>query len=706
VRVSPAGPPLAQLPPDPRERALAEAAAELFGREHLRRRPVDDALSREAFDVFLERLDGAKLFLLADHIAALTRYATLMDDELRAGDLELARVGAKLLADRQVAVAAIIAAHLAQPFDFSVNETIETDPDKLAFAATDEELAERWRRVLKLQALERIAQLEETAQGLAKAKAKPDAKQAVAAQLADIPTTFEGREAKVREDMAKSYEGRFSRLAKTEPLEAAERFINAVASIYDPHTLYLPPADKENFDIAMSGSLEGIGAVLSEDDHFIRVREIVPGGASWRQGELEANDLILAVAQNGEQPVDVADMRINQVVQMIRGPKGSRVTLTVRKPDGRVLGIAITRDVVEIEASYARGAILDLGPAHAPVGYIFLPSFYGNTRARPGQTPERNSSDDVRALLDTFRARELSGVVLDLRGNGGGLLDHARDITGHLIETGPVVQTRYSNGESQVLADTDPSIAFRGDVVVLVDHFSASASEIVASALQDYRRAVVVGASATHGKGTVQVLLDLDRMRKQPGKPLGVFKVTIQQFFGIDGDSTQERGVISDIVLPDTMDFAETAERYLEHPIPWSKIAGLEFVPWPAAPDLAKLVEHSLARRAKRPIFATIAARSELLKARRDDTLLPLERGAWQAKRDQDRRALEQLDPETGDQPALFQVTALELEGDPKDQADERERAIAEQLARWRDGLARDPWLEESLFVLADLAAR
>jgi len=357
----PSDPPLEQLAPDPRERLLVHAIGKMLTTEHLRQRPFDDELSELAFAEYLKRLDPGKLFLLERHAARLTTYSDRMDDQLRDGDLELARTGAAMLAARQKVIAKVVADRLAEPFDFTIDEEIETDSKKREFAVSEQALADRWRMLLKLQVLERVGRMNEVAKALESAAVDtPDAGFDVVS-LGDIPPTPEGRETKAREELAKSYAGRFSRLARIEPLDPAETFLNAVTSIYDPHTLYMAPADKENFDIEMTGSLEGIGAVLSEDDHYIVIREIVPGGASWRQGKLKAGDLILAVRQAGADPVDVSDMRLTEVVQMIRGPKGTIVTLTVKKPDSRVESVAITRDVVEIEAAYARGAMIDLG---------------------------------------------------------------------------------------------------------------------------------------------------------------------------------------------------------------------------------------------------------------------------------------------------------------------------------------------------------
>jgi carboxyl-terminal processing protease len=404
----------------------------------------------------------------------------------------------------------------------------------------------------------------------------------------------------------------------------------------------------------------------------------------------------MSVAQDGEDSVEVADMRINQVVKMIRGPKGTVVTLTVKKPDDQVEAISITRDVVAIEAAYARGAIIDLGPKHQAMGIIYLPSFYGNTRSRRGMTPQRTATQDVRALLEEFSKRKVNGVIIDLRGNGCGLLDQARDIAGMFIETGPVVTTRYSNGESEVFTDKDSSVSFEGEVLVLVDRFSASASEIVAGALQDYGRGLIAG-TATHGKGTVQVLLDLDRMVENKGKPLGVLKLTIQQFFRINGESTQWRGVVPDVELPDPAAHIESREKHLDNAIPWSKIEPLKYLNSDPQWSAAALAPNSKQRVSNQSVFAKLAKQSEYIKTRRDMTKVSLNRDKWLAQRAKDKKTLEELDAKLSEGKPRFAVKVVT----PGSKA--KPTVKNDRIEEWRKTLSRDPWVEEALYLLSDM---
>ena len=687
-------------PPDPREAALSAAMLRLLETQHLLQKKIGDDISREAYVSYLERLDGGKMYLLrADH-DALAKHRDRMDDELRSGSLDLAHDGAKLYAARVAQVEKMVAATLSKPLDFANEEWLELDPKKVEPAATEQELSERWRRRLELEVLERVAGMEERLKPVKKDSKDKDEDKAKEAEdkampVSQIPPTPEGREAKARTDLAKSYSGRFARMKTPGPLDAAADFMNAIASTLDPHTTYLPPADKANFDIQMSGSLEGIGAVLRERDHYIEVIEIVPGGASWKQGDLEQGDLIMSVAQDNQDAVDVVDMRIDEVVKMIRGKKGTVVRLRVQKPTGTEETIAITRDVVIVEETYARGAILTRKNQPA-FGYIHLPSFYG------GKGSPREAANDVKYLLLEMRKAKVPGVVIDLRSNGGGILGDAIEMTGSLINQGPVVQVQDNDGARETLSDDNKGIDYDGHVVLLVDKFSASASEIVAGALQDYSRAVIVGTSPTHGKGTVQTLADLDRMTGGRVE-LGSLKITIQQFFRVSGSSTQREGVAPDIVLPDPYAHIDSGERELDHAIAWSQIPAAPYQKWAATWKASVLAQKSAARITKHPDMAKLAATTQVLRARQKDTRVPLARPAWEARRKELRTALEAANPDTKTSPARFAVKAIDdpnattkVNPNPNGKTDDR-------VKRWSENLAKDMWIEESLNILLDM---
>jgi carboxyl-terminal processing protease len=712
-------------PPDPREKRLSEAVLHLLEEQHLLRQRVDDEVSSAAFDAYVERIDGGKMFLLASDRDALAKYRDQIDDELRFGSLVLAHEGSRRFVDRVAVVDKMVAELLASPVDLSDDEWVELDPKKLELAATDAELRDRWRKRIELEVLERTAQMEsqlkakaeasagkktdhktthkgvplktqpskpvKPAPGVALPEPNPSDDDVDATPVAQIPDTEAGREAKARADLAKSYSGRFARLRTPSPLEAAADLINAVASTLDPHTDYLPPADKANFDIRMSGSLEGIGAVLRERDHYVEVSELVPGGASWRHGGISAGDLILSVAAQGQEPVDVLDMHIDDVVKMIRGPKGTVVRLRLQKPTGQQVTVDITRDVVVIEEAYARGAEL-VRKGRPSIGYINLPSFYG------GSGGTHTASTDVERLLAQLRARKVRAIILDIRSNGGGLLNDAVKLTGEFIDRGPVVQVRDGRGRSEVLEDEMPGDDFDGPLIVLVDRFSASASEILAGALQDYKRAIIVGTAPTHGKGTVQTLADLDRITGGDVE-LGVLKLTIQQFFRVSGSSTQREGVTPDILLPDPAGHIESGERELPHAIAWSKVEESAHTTWRSSWDLDALRKNSATRVAKHPILAKIAAAVEVLKARRDDTRVPLTRKAFEARREEQRVALEAVSPDLKSMAPAFDVKVL-VEHTAASRPDGK---TDDSLNRWRETLSHDPWIDECYAILSEM---
>ena len=475
----------------PRETLLAKSVLNLLEAHHLRHRPLDDATSEVAFERFITRLDPRKLYLIEADLVSLRKHVVRLDDQLRQGQLELAHKAGTLRRQRAAQVAAWVTALLAKPFDFTRDEFLEIMGKKRAFCQDSKELRDRWRRVLKREALVMMAR--------ARQAATVKQETAASGQGDDSPKTQVEIEAEARDKLAKRYRDRFKRMAETDDADDIDRFVNAFLQVYDPHTAYLSPFRKQQTDIRVSGSFEGIGATLRQTEGLIKVQHIMPGSASWRQGQLKPEDIILAVAQDGEEPVDVVDMRLQDAVLLIRGRKGTVVNLTVRKPDGQVVVIPITRDVVQLDATYAKAAVLEHDGLDGRVAYIALPSFYGKVRQRRSAVPVRRASTDLHLALDTLKREDIHGLILDLRGNSGGLLNEALRISAQFITEGPILQMRNARDKRWVRRDQDPDIAYDGPLVVLVNRFSASASEILASVLQDYERAVVVG-NVTRGR--------------------------------------------------------------------------------------------------------------------------------------------------------------------------------------------------------------
>ena len=536
-----------------KERVIGGLVGAILEREHFSPRSYDGDIATKSFALYRERLDPSKQFLLTGDVVALTARADEMTAGIAEGNYRLLDDASARLALRVDEVEDFYRDILAEPFDFSRDESIVTNIDSLDFAGNESDQQERWRKSLKYQTLLRYLSKVET-------------------EELDKDVFHPEIEEKAREEVEKNIRRWIDRMEKVDREANLSRYINAVINVFDPHTEYYPPLEKENFDIGITGQLEGIGAQLREEDGYIKVVNIVPGSASWRGKELGEEDLILKVAQEGEEPIDVIGASIDDAVKLIRGPKGTVVTLTVKKPDGRIKPIDITRDVVVLAETYAKGALIDHERFDKRYGYIDLPKFY--TDFTRNGSPK--AVDDIRSILEEFDDAGVEGVVLDLRGNGGGSMQEAIDIAGLFVEEGPVVQVQNREGVRRVYGDTDGGeIAWRKGLVVLVDAFSASSSEILAGMLQDYDRGVIVGSTTTFGKGTVQRFFELDERvnrRYSDLGPLGAVKVTTQQFYRVNGASTQFDGVVPDVVLPNIYSERDIGERSLGHALPGDTI--------------------------------------------------------------------------------------------------------------------------------------
>src|SRR5210317_821482 len=576
---------------------------------HFSGKSLDDNLSRAAFQLYVKQLDYQKRLLLTAEVDQLEVFADKIDDEVQSGRIVLAPQAFQLLGNSVERAEKLVEKALAAPFDFTVAEIYETDPEKLEFCVTEAELAERWRTDLKYRTLTRYLNL------LEDAEVKDPLK--VSAELQ------QEKELEAREKVRKQYHQYFERLKKETLKEHYARYLNAFASAFDPHTTYMAPQSKEDFDIGMRGSLEGIGATLREEDGYIKIVKIIPGSAADRQGQLLADDVILAVVQGKDEPVDVTDMRLRDAVALIRGKKGTEVRLTLRRQGLKPFVVPIVRDVVVIEESFVKSAVVADPESGNQYGYVKIPSFYRDFETTRNGGKGRNSTDDVKAALNAFDKKKISGLILDLRNNGGGALTDAVGVAGLFLGEGPVVQVRNGGGDAKVLYSYNKEIAYHGPMVVLTNSFSASASEIVAGALQDYGRAVIVGSNHTHGKGTVQVIVDLDKsltlrnMRQY--MPLGALKMTTQKFYRVTGDSTQFRGVVPDIILPDRSRYNEYGERYLDNSLPWDRIDEVEHKEWPPM-DRASLDANSQGRVAENEDFIEIVRISEAMGERIRDT--------------------------------------------------------------------------------------
>ncbi|GAB3584994.1 carboxy terminal-processing peptidase [Hymenobacter daeguensis] len=677
----------------PRDQVVLGVMLQGLTQAHYQPEKLDDQFSQRVYDTYLKRIDVNKQLLLAQEVAQLSPFKTQIDDELRGGTHEFLDVTSALLTRRTLEIQKLYREILAKPFDFTVQESWETDPAKATYAANTAEQRDQWRKMLKYQTLARLSEMMDDE---AKKKDKPLAATKVGASPAttsDKVRTPAEMEAEARKSVLKYYDDYFADLIQTDANDRLAAFANAIANTYDPHTDYLAPIARDNFDIAMSGRLEGTGAQLQEDEGKLKVVDIVAGSASFRQGELKVGDIILRVAQGAAEPVSVEGMRFDKAVKLIRGPKGTEVRLTVRKPDGATVVIPIIRDVVVIEDTYAQSALIKQGGR--TYGYLHLPGFYADFGGKGG----RSSAADVKAELAKLSKENVAGVVLDLRYNGGGSLRDAVDMGGLFVPSGPMVQVKTSRGAAQPVADTDPAVQYSGPLVVLVNKYSASASEILAAAMQDYHRAIVMG-STTYGKGTVQQVFDLDNAVNAQAnalKPLGSLKLTIQKFYRISGGSTQFKGVTPDITLPDALTSYAKGEQESEYPLPWDEIAPATYTPANTLPaSLDKLKANSAARVAASPGFKLIAEATQRATERRKDTNLSLNLAAYRAQQVQARALNKQ---QTAAQNALASLDVSALAADAKPASDS---TAAKRLARFLKPLRKDPALAEAVAVIGD----
>ncbi len=575
---------------------------------HYDKHNLDNNFSENVFNLYIEHLDYGKRFFLQEDIDALSKYKYKIDDEIEISSFELQNSASELYMNRMKEVEKYFQAALKKPFDFTTNETYETDPEKISYAKSKKELKERWRLAMKYSVMTKLA---------TKLDIQEDAQKRNDTTV-EIKT-YEALEAEARKDVLKTYNDWFHRISRTDEKDLVSLYLNAIASYYDPHTQYFPPEDKENFDISMSGTFEGIGATLSQANAYIKVERIVPGSACWKQGDLEAGDIILKVAQGDETPVDVVDMPLKDAIKMIRGKKGTEVRLTVKKADESIMVIPIIRDKVILAETYAKSAIIEDPKTQEKIGYIYLPQFYADFNHKKG----RRCSEDIKKEIIKLKTEKIDGMIIDLRNNGGGSLTDVVDMVGLFIETGPVVQVKARYAEPQVYRDKDRSILYEGPLTIMVNEFSASASEIMAAAIQDYGRGIIVGSKQTFGKGTVQRFFGFDRMVKgyDQYKPLGALKLTTQKFYRINGGATQLEGVKSDIILPDAYALLDMGEKDMDFPLKWDEILRADYKKYNHKIDIEKLKHESENRIKNDTAFNYIREYADYMKEATDESL-------------------------------------------------------------------------------------
>jgi len=605
----------------------------LAGLEQLHYAPykIDDDFSNKVFDLYLERIDGNKRWLTQADVNQLAKYKDQLDNQAKAGTFEFLDLSEATINKSLVKTKAYYQEFLAEPFDFTGKETIELDGEKKAFAKDDAELKRYWEKAMKYETLTRLVSKIEAQEKAQTAEEEKEAATGTVLELeeaakkstveeVEIKTVAE-LEAESRKAVLKLFNDWYHRMEKQQRKDFVSDYLNAFTTVFDPHTNYFLPADKENFDIGMSGRLEGIGARLQETPtDETKVVMVVPGGPAYSGKVLEVEDIILKVAQGDDGDwLDIAGWDINDVVAKIRGKKGTKVRLAIKKVDGSIVETTIIREEIIMDEGYAKSAVLDLEGIGDNIGYIKLPRFYADFNKRDGH----QCAVDVGIELEKLKKQKVNGIILDLRSNGGGSLRDVVDMSGFFIEEGPIVQVKSRQANAEVLNDRDPSVQYDGPLIVMVNSFSASASEILAAALQDYDRAVIVGSDATFGKATVQRFFDLDRAIRGYSdiKPLGQVKVTTQKFYRITGNSNQLEGVIPDIMLPDNYDLIKTGEQEYETAMKQTEIEPVAHNQGVfQVKNKAALRTASEGRVANNEIFQKIQENAKRLKKQREST--------------------------------------------------------------------------------------
>lgn len=654
----------------------------IIEQNHYSPKKFNDEFSKEIFKKFLKDLDNEKSLFLQSDINALKKYETHIDDELHGAPMQLLPAINEIITKRTLETQAVYKQVLAKPFDFTVNETYIVDRDKINWPANEAERNERWRKKVKFMVLERYTTLleERTAN-----KGKADY----------VAKTDKELEKDARDRVLKVLDRNYDRLKiKFDDDERFNMLINTITTYMDPHSDYFPPIEKRSFDEQMSGKFYGIGASLKEEEGVIKIGTLLTGSPAWKSGEIQVGDIVMKVAQGKEEPVDLTGYFVEDAVKIIRGTKGTEVRLTMKKQDGSIKVISLIRDEIIQDEGFARSAIVN---GKNKIGYIFLPEFYADFEGNGAR-----SAIDVAKEVKKLKDENVDGIVIDLRNNGGGSLMDVVNIVGLFIPEGPVVQVKDRDGKPMVLGDNDKSVLYSGPLAVMVNEFSASASEIFAAAIQDYGRGIVIGSSSTYGKGTVQ--------RNIPfGKPLdffsgrtefGAVKLTLQKFYRVNGGSTQLRGVTPDIIIPDEYEFLKFREKDNPDAMKWDEIPKTSYKKWEDGIDLSAVKAASLKRIGENTAFNLIANNAQWL-AKQNDKEYHLQLEKYLTEQKQIKATVKQsssLTKLTNELP----VVGLEVDNNKYDNVDKEK---GERYRNWLKNLRTDIYLNETANVINDMIA-
>jgi carboxyl-terminal processing protease len=666
-------------PPSKYERIL-QSVGEMLRQGHYSPKDINDDFSKKVFTKYFEEIDPDKNIFLQEDIQSLKRYETRLDDEIKGAPVEYFLEVGKLFNKRMEEAAAIYKDILNKPFEFKSDESVITDGKKIQFGSSEAQRKENWRKKLKYLTLDRYAEL-------------LDIREKNKGKEGFVVKTDEQLEKEARDKVVKIMDRVFDRYRhKFNDDDRFAIYVNTVTQTMDPYTEFFPPVEKRYFDEQLSGRFSGIGASLQYDEGNIKIASLLTGSPAWKSKQLEVGDIITKVAQGKDSAVDLTGYVVEDAVKLIRGKKGTDVTLTLKKKDGTVKTVTLTRDEIIQDETFARSAVIENNGSK--IGYIFLPEFYADFENPNGS----RSAVDVAKEVAKLKEAKVDGIVIDLRNNGGGSLYDVVQMAGLFIEDGPIVQVRDREGRPMLMRDKDNNVMYDGPLAVMVNEFSASASEIFAAAIQDYGRGVIIGSSSTYGKGTVQRSIGLDPETNflSSNSELGSLKLTLQKFYRINGGSTQLRGVTPDVIIPDQYEYLNYRERDNDNALPWDEISKANYKTWNPGYDLQTIKSLSGSRVAANPVFQQIKKYTDWL-AKKNDKEYTLQIDKFRKEQKELRTVVTQID-------SLMklnkELNIAYLQQDQQKYA--QDKGKEERYNAWLKDRSRDIYLDQAVKVIAD----
>ena len=672
-------------PPPGKYEKILQIVGEYLKQGHFSPKDINDDFSKKVYNRYFEELDQDKDLFLQQDITSLNQYSTKIDDEVKGSPVQFFLEAGKLFNKRVDETSQIYKDILSKPFDFTVTESVVTDPKKINFPASDAERKEVWRKRLKYLTLQRYSDL-------------VDARESNKGKEGFVVKTDQALEQEARDKVKASMDRTFERYrTKFDNDEKFSVFVNTITGMMDLHTEYMLPLDKRYFDETLSGSFDGIGAQLGYDEGNIKIVAVIPGGPAQKSNQVEVGDVVVRVGQAADTPVELAGFDVTDAVKLIRGKKGTEVRLTLRKKDGSLKTIPIIRDKIVQDETYVRSAVINQGSSK--IGYVFLPEFYANFN--DPSDPHR-SAVDVENEVRKLKAQKVDGIVIDLRNNGGGSLNDVVQMAGLFIDRGPIVQVKSRGRQPEVLKDNQDGVLWDGPLAVMVNEFSASASEIFAAAMQDYGRAVIIGSTSTYGKGSVQRSIGLDPDNfMSSNSELGSLKLTLQKFYRISGGSTQLKGVVPDIVIPDFYEYLKVREKDNPNALPYDEINKANYNMFQPGFNFQTVENMARTRVANDSVFRLIKMQTDILE-RQDDKEYPLEISQFKKEQKITRDAVKKIESLIKLDKAL-QVSFLPEDQDRYFSADKDK---TERYKQWLNNLSKDLYVDQSVKVINDMVTQ